>query len=446
MSAAYSKTSECVVLICCGLLFASASRGVSQPYTFGTAAGQAGQKAKVDQTGDGTNQSALFYSPYGVALDNNGNLYVADGEAIRRVTPVGTNWVVTTLAGHGLQHNFIDGTNSGAFFNDPQGGIAADAAGNLYVADSVNNAIRRVSPIGTNWVVTTIVGSASPGSADGTNGNARFYGPQGIAVDATGNLFVADTLNDTIRKITPVGTNWVVSTLAGLVGASGAADGTNSNARFNAPVALVPDTNGNLYVADFNNDTIRKVAPVGTNWVVSTVAGLAATNGAADGTNSNARFYWPQGIAIDGTGSLYVSDSGNNTIRKCKYLGTNWVVSTLAGAAGQTGSADGTGASALFSAPFGIAVDKGFNLYVADSYNFTIRRGNVAAWLQIALRANQVVLSWPSVLTGYIAEASSTLSVGTWITNTNSLSVLGDSVVQTNSLQRGPAFFRLHKP
>jgi sugar lactone lactonase YvrE len=446
MYAAVVKSRSCFAMICCGVLLASACGAISQPYTFATIAGLAGQKARVDQTGDGTNQYARFYSPYGTALDNNGNLYLADGEAIRKVALVGTNWVVTTLAGHGLQHGMVDGTNSSALFNDPQGGIAVDAAGNLYVADSVNNSIRLVKPIGTNWVVTTIAGSLSPGSADGANGAARFNSPQGIAVDATGKLYVADTLNNTIRKITPAGTNWVVSTLAGLAGTNGSADGTNANARFNAPTALVPDTNGNLYVADFLNDTIRKVAPAGTNWVVSTLAGLAGTNGAADGANTSARFYWPQGIAIDGAGNLYVSDNGNNTIRKVKPVGTNWMVSTLAGSAGLSGSADGTGAAALFNAPFGIAVDKGFNLYVTDSYNFTVRRGNIAAWMQIALNANQVVLSWPAALTAFVAEASSTLSGGSWATNTNTMSISGDYVVQTNSLQRGAMYFRLHKP
>jgi len=440
-----------IALFCCGILLAAPDVGFSQPYTFGTIVGLAGQKARFDQTGDGTNQYARFYSPYGAALDNNGNLYVADGEAIRKVAPVGTNWVVTTLAGHGLLHGLIDGTNTAALFDSAQGGIAVDAAGNLYVADTYNNAIRKVTPIGTNWVVTTIAGLAismgSPsGSADGTNGNARFDNPQGIAVDSAGNLYVADTLNNTIRKITPIGTNWVVSTLAGLAGTNGAADGTNSNALFSAPVALVPDTNGNIYVADFDNNTIRKITPVGTNWVVSTLAGLAGTNGTADGTNSNARFYWPLGIARDGAGNLYVSDSGNNTVRKVKPVGTNWVVSTLAGLAGQTGTADGTGSAALFNAPFGIAVDKGLNLFVADSYNFTIRRGNIAALLQIALIGNQVVLSWPAALTGYVPEASSALAAGAWGTDTNTMSISGDYVTQTNSIQPGSMYFRLHKP
>jgi streptogramin lyase len=446
-SVALMKTACYGSLISCGILAASVCGGFSQPYTFRTAAGLAGQEATVAETGDGTNQNARFFSPYGVALDNQGNLYVADGNAIRKVAPSGTNWVVTTLAGQGILHGMLDGTNDVALFDNPQG-IAVDATGNLYVADTANNSIRRVTPIGTNWVVTTVAGSGRefPGSADGTNTYAKFNGPNDIAADTAGNLYVADTLNSTIRKITPVGTNWVSTTLAGLAGTSGSADGTNSVARFDNPAALVLDTNGNVYVADYANDTIRKLTPMGTNWVVSTPAGLAATSGAADGTNSQARFNGPLGIALGGGGNLYVSDSGNSTIRKVKPVGTNWVVSTLAGSPGQTGSADGTGAAALFSQPYGIAVDQGFNLYVADSPNYTIRRGNIAAWMQIALTANHVVLSWPAALTGYVAEASSTLSVGPWSTNTNTLSISGDYVTQTNNLQGGSRYFRLHKP
>lgn len=434
-------------LICCGILLASSHAALSQPYTFGTAAGLAGQEATVVETGDGTNQNARFFSPYGVALDNNGNLYVADGDAVRKVSPVGTNWVVTTLAGQGLVLGMVDATNGTARFDNPQG-VAVDAAGKLYVADTANNAIRLITPSGTNWVVTTIagVGRSSSGSTDGTNRNAKFSNPYGIAVDASGNLYVADTLNDTIRKITPVGTNWVVSTLAGLAGTNGVADGTNTSARFDNPAAIALDTNGNLYVADLGNNTIRKVTPMGTNWVVSTLAGLAGTNGSADGTNSVARFNEPQGIAVDGLGALYVSDGNNNTIRKVTPVGTNWVVSTLAGTAAETGSANGTGSAALFSSPYGIAVDQGFNLYVADSYNFTIRWGSIAPLMEIALEANQVVLSWPAALTGYVAEACSVLPGGPWSTNTNPLGISGNYMVQTNSMQGGSRYFRLRKP
>lgn len=139
-----------------------------------------------------------------------------------------------------------------------------------------------------NW--TTIAGYASSGSVDGTNSTARFSYPRSVAVDTNGNVYVADTLNSTIRKITSVGTNWVVNTIAGLAGSYGSADGTNSAARFAGPSGVTVDNGGNVYAADMGNDTIRKLTPVGTNWVVSTIAGMVTNSGSADGTNTAARF------------------------------------------------------------------------------------------------------------------------------------------------------------
>ncbi len=137
--------------------------------------------------------------------------------------------------------------------------------------------------------------------------------PTGVAVDSAGNLYVADCNNCTIRKVTPVGTNWVVTTLAGRAGKSGSADGTNSAARFYSPTGVAVDSAGNVYVADFYNNTIRKVTPVGTNWVVTTLAGQAGASGSADGTGSAARFYHPFGVAVDSAGNVYVADSAELT-------------------------------------------------------------------------------------------------------------------------------------
>ena len=160
-----------------------------------------------------------------------------------------------------------------------------DSAGNVYVADSANNTIRKVTPAG---VVTTLAGLAgSCGSADGTGSAARFYCPAGVAVDSAGNVYVADMHNNTIRKVTPAG---VVTTLAGLAGSPGSADGTGSAARFNDPYGVAVDSAGNVYVADTGNNTIRKVTPGG---VVTTLAGLAGSAGSADGTGSAARFDYP---------------------------------------------------------------------------------------------------------------------------------------------------------
>src|ERR1019366_703568 len=169
----------------------------------------------------------------------------------------------------------------------------------------------------------TLAGLAgSSGSADGTGSTARFYVPIGVAVDGAGNLFVADSSNHTIRKVTPTG---VVTTLAGSAGNPGSADGTGSAAQFSMPEGVAVDGVGNVFVADSGNHTIRKVTPAG---VVTTLAGSAVNSGSTDGTGSDARFYICWGVAVDGAGNVFVADSGNNAIRKVTPEG---VVTTLAG-------------------------------------------------------------------------------------------------------------------
>ena len=165
----------------------------------------------------------------------------------------------------------------------------------------------------TPYTFTTLAGGFGIGSADGTNSAAQFAYPCGAAVDTNGNVYAAGTANNTVRKATPVG---VVTTLAGLAGSAGSADGTNSAARFNTPYLLAADNNGNVYVGDSYNHTIRKAAPVGTNWVVTTLAGLAGSFGSADGTGSAAWFFFPYGVAVDGAGNLYVGGGNSPVIRK----------------------------------------------------------------------------------------------------------------------------------
>ena len=278
-----------------------------------------------------------------------------------------------TIAGMAGNLGAADGTNGAAQFYSPEG-IAEDTHGNLYVVDNYENTIRKITPAGTNWAVTTIAGTPglSSGDADGTNGAAVFDNPVGIAMDANSNLYVGEYTGSTIRKITPVGTNWVVTTIAGQPRNYNFADGTNGNALFNGPLNLTVDTNGNLYVTDSYNCVVRKIAPVGTNWVVTTLAGQPGMQGYGDGTNSAASFDIPYGLALDGAGNLYVSDTdngsglGGDTIRKMTPAGTNWVVSTIAGIAATSGSADGTNDDALFNSPLSIAADSANNLYVAD--------------------------------------------------------------------------------
>ena len=231
---------------------------------------------------------------------------------------------------------YSDGIESAARFSLPSG-IAVDSAGNVYVADYENSTIRKITPGG---VVSTLAGLAGfAGSADGTGSAAQFSHPSGVAVDSAGNVYVADTGNHTIRKVTPAG---VVTTLAGNAfiisdgfPRGGYADGTGSAARFNYPTGVAVDSAGNLYVADGNN-TIRKVTPAG---VVTTLAGLAGGVGSEDGTGIGARFNLPHGVAADSTSNVYVADTENHIIRKVTPAG---VVTTLAGVAGSAGSADGT--------------------------------------------------------------------------------------------------------
>jgi prepilin-type N-terminal cleavage/methylation domain-containing protein len=250
---------------------------------------------------DGTGTAAQFNRPYGVAVDSSGTVYVADNgnQSIRKITPAG---VVSTLAGSGTA-GFSDGTGTAAQFDTPLG-VAVDASGTVYVADGNNRRIRKISPAG---VVSTLAGSGTLGFSDGTGTAAQFYIPYGVAVDASGTVYVADTFNYRIRKISPAG---VVSTLAGS-GTSGSSDGTGAAAQFYYPGSVAVDNSGTVYVADIGNNRIRKISPAG---VVSTLAG--STPGVADGTGTAAQFYAPTGVAVDSSGSVYVADTNNNRIRK----------------------------------------------------------------------------------------------------------------------------------
>jgi sugar lactone lactonase YvrE len=326
-------------------------------YTFTTFAGQSGFGSA-----DGIGSAAQFSAPYGLTIDGSRNLYVADtlNHNIRKVTSAG---VVSTIAGFPTISGTNDGTGSAVRFNNPYG-IAVDSAGNLYVADTFNHTIRKINSAGAVSTLAGLPGIA--GSADGTGGNARFKNPYGIVVDAAGNLYVADTGNSTIRKITPAG---LVSTFAGLAQITGTNDG--ASARFNGPKAVTVDSTGNLFVADTENQTIRKITSAG---IVSTFAGQAGNSGTNNGTTSAARFFFPSGITLDSSGNLYVAD--NSTIRK---ITPALIVSTLAGSAGKPGSADGTGNNARFSFPSGVAVDSDGSVYVSDFGDNTIRKITSAA-------------------------------------------------------------------
>ncbi len=203
------------------------------------------------------------------------------------------------------------------------------------------------------------------GQVDGSGAAARFHYPHGVAVDNQGVVYVADTFNSTIRLISPWGD---VLTLAGLARVTGTVDGKGNAARFFEPYGLTVDGTGTVYVADVSNQTIRTIAPGG---VVSTLAGQAGIKGTADGVGTKAQFSVPADVAVDKTGNVYVMDAGNGTIR---VIAPGGAVTTLAGKAGVSGSADGLGSAARFVTPYGITIDPAGHIYVADSRNDTVRQ------------------------------------------------------------------------
>jgi sugar lactone lactonase YvrE len=351
--------------------------------------------------------AALLVAALGGAVIVAGHFGVAPWLPFR---PAGTGpCIVSTLAGVPGEVGAVDGTGAAARFGEEAFGIAIDPSGVLYLADSGNRVIRRVTRDGA---VTTFAGRpGAMGGVDGKGPEARFSKPAGIAIDAAGNLYVADNLGNTIRKITPDGT---VTTLAGTYGAVGSADGTGPEARFNSPAGVAVDSAGNVYVGAFGERAIRKIAPDGT---VSTLAGSLVT-GTADGTGPDAQFTMPWTLAIDAQGVLWVVDEAvdlnSSRLRTVTpdgavttvevdwaaagvgWPGSPWVdrsgnvflttsastvlrlapdgtITRLAGKPGENGSSDGTGDVARFSEPIGIVGDDAGVLYVVDTWNQAIR-------------------------------------------------------------------------
>ncbi|QKJ32456.1 putative Ig domain-containing protein [Mucilaginibacter mali] len=319
---------------------------------------------------NGTGTGATFNHPIGVVADASGNVYVADrlNYNIRKITPSG---VVTLLAGS-TSSTFANGTGTSASFALPND-IALDGSGNLYVADEWNNMVRKVTPSG---VVTTFAGSTTSGFTNANGASARFSYPFGICSDAAGNLYVADLNNGAVRKITPSGD---VTTLA-----SG----------FGTVLDVACDAAGYVYVADANYHTIYKITPSGTTSIFAG-AGYA---GSSNGTGNGATFNHPAGIAVDGSGNVYVGDENNQQIRKITPAG---VVTTVAGT-GSSGSSNGSGSSSSFYLPCGVAYDQTTgSLFVADYNNNMIRKVVVTPYsISPALPAGLVFDNATGIISG----------------------------------------------
>jgi uncharacterized protein YjiK len=323
-------------------------------------------------SGDGgpATSASLSY-PSSVAVDAAGNVYIADtyNSRVRKVSSSGT---ITTVAGNGTSGFSGDGgPATSARLRDPQG-VAVDAAGNLYIADSSNNRVRKVSASGT---ITTIAGTGSPGFfGNGLPGTRAFlYGPSGVAVDTAGNLYIADSSNNRVRKVSTSGT---ITTVAGN-GSSGhwGDGGTATNAGLASPWGVAVDAAGNLYIADSDNHRVRKVSMSGT---ITTIAGTGSYGFSGDGgPATNASLAFPTGVAVDAAGNVYIADSDNHRVRKVSMSGT---ITTVAGS-GPTGysgggySGDGGPATgATLNNPYGVAVDTSGSLYIADTYNSRVRK------------------------------------------------------------------------
>lgn len=305
------------------------------------------------------------FSPRSLVVDEMGNLYVGDwtAERICKITPQGQ---ITVVAGNGeAGFSGDDGPAVNASLNSPKT-IATDSAGNLYIADAGNDRIRKVNSLGT---ITTIAGNGQQGfSGDGGPAtDASLSRPNGVAVDAAGDVYIADTANHRIRRVDPHG---VITTIAGNDEEGFSGDGgPATHASLRHPDTVAVDAGGNVYIADTRNSAVRKVDSAG---IISTVAGNGAAGFSGDGGPAiKASLSYPIGLALDRAGSLYVADTGNSRIRKVSRSG---IITTVAGngKSGFTGDG-GSPTAASLNHPHGVAVDRAGHLLIADSFNFRVR-------------------------------------------------------------------------
>jgi sugar lactone lactonase YvrE len=330
---------------------------------------------------DGTATAARFSDPVGLAVDAAGNVLVADSgnHCIRRITPAGG---VTTLAGTPGVAGSQDGAANAARFDTPSA-VAVGADGTVFISDTGNHTLRRLDRSGR---VSTFAGK--PGISGATNGlaaAARFNAPLGLAVSASGIVFVADSGNHLIRRIDASG---AVTTLAGVAESWGDEDGPAATARFNGPVGLVLAQSGALFVADALNHAVRRITADGT---VNTLVGNSSEAGFVDGAAREARLGTPAELALDARGNLYVADALYHTIRR---VGVDGRLDTVAGLAGADGGSNGAYAAARFFNPYGMAVTPRGTLVVTDTYNATLRE--IVAPFALRVLATGRVIQWES--------------------------------------------------
>ncbi len=346
-----------------------------------TAAGN-GSPGYSGDGGPATNAS--LNDPHGMMLDAAGNLFIAD-TSNNRIRKVGIDGNITTVAGNGTNGYSGDGgAATNASLNSPIG-VVADASGNLFIADSLNSVIRKVD---TNGLITTVAGNGTVGhSGDGSQAtNASLYYTHGMAVDTAGNLFLSEGYNfdagfGFIRK---VNTNGIITTVAGngtniYINYSGNVGdgGPATNAFLTQPYGLAVDGSGNLLIADAGQGNDR-VRKVNTNGIISTIAGTGNLGFSGDnGAASNATLASPLGVTVDNFGNLFIADAGNSRIRK---VSTNGIITTVAGGGRYNLGDGGMATNATLNVPIGVAVDAAGNLFIADSYNHRIRRVNSPQW------------------------------------------------------------------
>src|SRR5205814_249892 len=336
--------------------------------------------------GDGGDATiANLNSPAGVAVDSSGNLYIADlgNERIRKITAA--TGVITTVAGNGVLGFAGDGgAATNASLISPAG-VALDASGNLYIADCANDRIRKVTP--ATGIITTVAGNGSPSFAGdgGAATSASIFSPEGVALDASGNLYIADWGNNRIRKVDAA--SGIIATVAGNGSFGFAGDGgAATSASITRPNGVALDASGNLYIADNVNHRIRKVDAAAR--IITTVAGNGNPTFAGDGgAATSASVYVPTGVALDASGNLYIADYGNQRIRKVDAA--TGIITTVAGNGSPAFAGDGGAAtSASVYIPTAVTLDASGNLYIADQNTQRVRKVDAATGIITTVAGN----------------------------------------------------------